>query len=523
MKIIGIPRAVALASIFLSPAALAQDPDTEAVVPADDGPITILDQVVPVADEDPPADGPPEEGSSEEGPPGKGQPEEGPSFEQINAHELLLAEFERFKELKAVGALDEAGNVAKRMVELSIRSTGPTSNDTAKALTNLAVIQHETEDYEAAQQNFAAAVEIIEDNEDRLNAELINPLRGLGASQLESGRPDLAVRTFGRAVHISHVNEGPHNLGQISILESLAETNLRLGSMEEAKNNQDMIYALNLRYYDGNSEEMVPSLLRRASWQHRTGYILDERATYRRVIRIIESESSKNDIALIAPLMKLGETYFFPDTSDTHSFQSATMASGEMYFKRAVRIAEQNPEPDWVILAKTKLALGDYYNFRSDQSRALRAYRDTWELMSAEEDRLDTRRLTLEVLTALNTNRMPRYAGDASASDRRLDENSLYEGRIIVSYDVTARGRVSGLKIVEATPVEFEDMRRYVRREMRTRIYRPRFEDAEPVASPNQAFTHTFYYRQEDLDKLREENDADSDPAEEPGQQADSG
>ena len=490
MNFIRFLQFAAIAPITFSVATYAQDSDAEADVSADEEAIMILDQVVPVAEE--------------------GPPEEDPDFEPVDERESLIAEFQRFKELKEAGALDEAENIAKRIVELAIRATGPTSDETAKALNNLAVVQHLTADYEAAQQNFSAAIEIIEDNEDQLNEKLINPLRGLGASQLESGRPDLASRTFRRAVHISHVNEGPHNLDQIGILESLAETNLRLGSLEEAKNNHDMIYALNVRHFEGSSIDMVPSLLRRAAWQRRTGYILDERATYRRVIRIIESTNGKDDVTLISPLMKLGESYFFVDTSESQSFQAATAASGEMYFKRAARIAEENPGADWAILAKAKLALGDFYNFRSEQSRALRSYRDTWDLMSVEEDRLDTRKVTLEVLTALNDDPIPRYAGDATFRDRDADNNILREGRIIMTYDVTVRGRVSALKVVEATPVEFDEMRRFVQRELRTRIFRPRFEDAEPVASPNQVFTHTFYYQQEELEKRREENAAES-------------
>ena len=488
----------ALLSLAFSAFAIAQDDDTAMSDPADDEAITILDQTVPVAEE--------------------GPPEEDPAPEEIDDVQLLLAEFKRFKELKDAGVLDQAENVAKRMIELSIRISGPTSSDTAKALNNLAVVQHETNNFEAAQQNFSAAIEIIEDNEDQLNEGLINPLRGLGASQLGSGRPDLAARSFGRAIHISHVNEGPHNLDQIEILEALAETNLRLGSTEDAKNNQDMIYALNIRHYAGNSMAMVPSLMRRASWQRRTGYILDERATYRRVIRIVESANGKGHITLIEPLMKLGESYFFVDTSESSSYQAATAASGEMYFKRAVRIASDNPDADWIILAKAKLALGDYYNFRSNINRARSNYRDAWHLMSEEEDRLEIRKSALEVLTPLNEDPIPRFAGDATSVDRRTDENNLREGRIVVSYDVDARGRVKSLKFVEANPVEFDDMRRYIQREMRTRIFRPRFEDAEPVTSPNQMLSHTFYYRKDELDEMRAEKAAEAPPEDEPDQ-----
>ena len=488
----------ALLSCAFSAFAIAQDGSSPTNDAIDDEAITLLDQTVPVAEE--------------------GPPEEDPAFEAVDDLELLLAEFARFKELKARGSLDEAENVAKRMIELSIRVSGPTSTDTAKALNNLAVVQHETGDFEAAQQNFSAAIEIIEDNEDQLNEGLINPLRGLGSSQLESGRPDMASRTFRRAVHISHVNEGPHNLDQIELLEALAETNLRLCLPEEAKNNQDMIYALNIRHYAGNSVAMVPSLLRRAAWQRRTGYILDERATYRRVIRIIESVNGKDYISLIAPLLKLGESYFFFDTSQSSNYQAATSASGEMYFKRAVRIAAEHPDADWIILAKAKIALGDYYNFQSKLGRARSNYSDAWHLMSEEEDRLETRRETLEGLTPLNEKAIPRFAGDATSADQRFNDNNLREGHVLVSYDVDSRGRVTSLKIVEARPREFTDVLRFIQRELRTRIYRPTFMDAEPVASPNQTLSHTFYYRQDELDKMREENPPKTPPEDETDQ-----
>lgn len=463
----------------------------------EDDRITVLDQVVPVAD-DPATDdqtvsGPPEDLLDEA---------------ELTDRDLLLAEFERYKKLKAAGIFDEAENVAKRIIEILIRQSGPTSNDTAKALSNLAVVQHETKNFEAAQQNFQSAIEIISENEDKLNAMLINPLTGLGAAQLEGGRPDLASRTFSQAVHLSHVNEGPHNLDQVKILEALAETNLRLGSLEDAKNNQDMIYALNLRHYTDDAMQMVPSLMRRALWQRRTGYIFDERSTYRRVIRIVEKQNGKDDFTLIDPLTRLGQSYFYIDTSESTTYQATSVASGEMYFKRAVRIAENHQDSNWQTLAATKLALGDYYNFRGDQGRARKTYRDAWEIFSADEERIAARRAALESITALNEDPIPRYVDGATRDDSLLPDSGIREGRIIVSYDINARGRVSSLKVVEAEPVAFEEMRRFVIREMRTRIYRPRFVEAQPAVTPNQVFTHTFFYQQEELDKRRAAKEA---------------
>lgn len=467
--------------------ALAQSDEPALDDYADDDPIIGLDQTVPVADEDPALDGPPEE-----------------EVIDLNDRDLLLAEFERFKALQDAGSFDEALNVAKRIVEMAITQTGPTSNDTARSLSNLGLVQHRVGNFDAAQQNFQAAIEIIRDNEDKLSAMLINPLKGLGAAQLANGRPDLASQTYSQAVHISHVNSGPHNLGQIEILEALAETNLRMGEVTAAKNSQDMIYALNLRHYSGNSMDLVEPLMRRASWQRRTGYILDERATYRRIIRIIETKNSKDDLMLIEPLMRLGESYFYVDTSESNAFHPSSVTSGELYFKRAVRIAEEHPDATWETMVETKLALGDHYNFRGEVGRARKTYAEVWQLLSEDDVRLATREAELEQLIALNEDAIARYIGNATRRDRANASGEIREGRIVVTYDVSSRGRVGNLRIVEEEPAEFDSLRRTVVRELRTRIFRPRHVDGQPVDTPNQIFRHTYYYLQDELDKARE-------------------
>lgn len=485
-----IPTILVVLTLVSGSFALAQDAQDvpETVDEANDGEaITLLDQTVPVADEVVPD-------------------EDNPDVDDgIPDQSELIEQYVRFNELLAANVYDEAENVAKRVVELAILFSGPRSEDAAKALTNLGVVQTRVGNYEAAMQNFSASVDIIEENSDLLNEALVNPLKGLGATQLELGRPDLASRTYQRAVHITHVNEGPHNRDQIEILEALAEANLRLGLLEDARNYHDMVYNLNLRHFDPEALEIIPSLMRRAAWQHRTGYYMDERATYRRIIRIIETVNGKDDISLIEPLKELGRSYFFVDVNDTGGFQGTSPASGELYFKRAVRIATENPDADWVMLADTKLALADYYNLRSDASRARRTYRDAWNIMSEADDRLAMRNQTLEGVIVLNEEPLPRYTGGATREDRSNSNEDLREGRISFTYNINSRGRVTDLQIVEIMPEDFSDMTRSVQRELRTRVFRPRFEDAEPVDTTDRVFTHTYYYLQEELDRMREE------------------
>ena len=449
-------------------------------------------QIVPVADE------------------GVEEDSDDMSVPEPTQEEVLVNQFQLFKQLMQDRVFDEADTVAKRIVEIAIRAEGPQSNEYAKALTNLAIVQHHTEQYEAAQQNFEAAIEIIEDNEDRLNAQLVNPLKGLGAAQLEGGRPDLAKQSYGRAVHVTHVNEGPHNLDQIEILESIAETNLRMGDLEAARDVTDSIYALQLRKYSTDQMDLVEPLMRRAAWQHRAGFIFDERTTYRRVIRIIEVNAGKDDPRLVKPLIMLGRSFFFIDQSGVDSFQDTRMSTGEIYFRRAVRIAEENPDADWRLLAEARLRLGDYYMHEGNAQRGRQVYNDVWTLLSDDEDRLDVRRKELETIVPLRASPLPEYVDpDDADDDNTLTDDPLLRGKITVHYEISPRGRVSNLKLVAAEPADFTDMQRMVQREVRQRLFRPRYQDAQAVASPDQHLEHTFFYRQSELDKIRAAATAD--------------
>lgn len=495
-----VSKLVLIGTLTLAGAAPASeldaDPDVDRAPPSDD-------EQVPVAGEGATA---PEAAAG-----GAEDPEatEAAAEPVLDDEALLQQEFRRFKELMANGSVDAADNVAKRIVELAIRTSGPRSPEAARALTNLGIVQQRNEQYEASIQNFEGAVEILEERFDRLDSQLVNPLKGLGAAQISAGRPEEALSSYGRAVHITHVNEGPHNMGQVEILESMAETNLRLGLIDEALRNHELIYSLNERYYRSNMLALVPSLMRRAEWQHRTGYYNDERTTYRRVIRILESRKGKNDISLIEPLVRLGNSTLKIDTSDSLGSPPAAAYNGEIYFKRAVRIAEANEDDNWAVVADTKLALGDYFTQQQSSPSARRVYRDVWDLLSAGDARLEHRARTLEQPNVLRAGFPLEFAENARPEDVIASDVDLREGTVSVRYTITARGRVANLELAEHRPPEFEDVLRDVQREVRTRLYRPRFADGQPVDTGNQQFTHRFYYRQDDLEALRRENAAE--------------
>lgn len=424
---------------------------------------------------------------------------------EADAGDRLMAEFELFKQLIGDNVLDEADTVAKRVVGLAIELYGPASSEYAKALTNLAVVQFRNDEFDLSIQNFEGAIEVIEDIEDRLNAQLINPLKGLGAAQLENGRPDLASRTFQRAVHVTHVNEGPHNLDQIELLESIAETYVRMGDMDAAKDAQDAIYALNIREHELDTPALVPSLLRRAEWQHRAGFIYDERATYRRAIRIIEQHYGKESLQLVEPLIRLGRSYFYTDTSGQSSYYDGSLSSGEIYFRRATGIAAENPDTNWQIVAQASLALADFYTYTNNPQRAGQVYEETWKLLSTDEEQLNVRKEQLEMVIPLRQSKLPLYISSDEETAGQGQDEPMLQGTVSFSYEVSPRGRAANLKLIAAEPPELYSMIEAVQREIRRRIFRPRMADGVVIAAPDQVLTHQYYYRQSDLDAARAE------------------
>ena len=424
---------------------------------------------------------------------------------QVLTEDDVLREHARFLRLLDEQNFDAADIAAKRVIEMSIKVHGPQSHETAKALINLAVVQNTNQQYEAAIQNFTSSIEIIEVLEDRLNSELVNPLRGLGAAQLGSGRPDLARDSFARATHITHVNEGPHNIEQVELLESLAEANVRLGELEAARDVLDRIHILNVRHFSDDALGLLPSLMRRAGWQHRAGYYNDERATYRRAIRIIEDSAGKDDPRLVDPLIRLGESYYYFEPLSGATTQYVTSSTGEAYLKRANRVAESSDDFPWLELATTKLALADYYVYSESYNRARKIYAEVWNDLSADEQRRDMRSELLGKPRPIWIETLPPYTNGAAGLTR--GDSEIRSGAVTVVYDVTHRGRAR-IKEVSVTPPEFEDMRRMVEREIKRRIYRPVVADGAPTESNLQTFTHEFRYSRSELEELRAGNSA---------------
>lgn len=385
----------------------------------------------------------------------------------------------------------EAEAAAKQRIEYLLDVRGAKAH-VAEALHALALAQHLGGQHDTALLNYFAAIGILENVESGLSEKLIKPLRGVGDTYMATERADLALPAYDRALHLTHVNEGPHSLDQVEILDALMEANVQLGDFDTALAVIDRMHALHARQFATDSEEMLPVLERRARLLNRLGRHQDERLVYLDIVRIIEASRGENDVGLIEPYTAMGRTYLH-EVGEVTFRSEPTGQTGETYLKKAVMVARSSPEANWLVQEQALIELGDYYTIIDVQDKARRAYRDAWQLLSADDRYVEQRRKDLENVALLIQPGLDRYANFGYRSSA-AEEAAYTEGHILARFKINDRGRVTDIEIVEADPADFSAMEIRVQRTLRESIYRPRHEDGRPVITENQLFRHDFLY-----------------------------
>lgn len=175
----------------------------------------------------------------------------------VSPEDRILRMFSLYMEARSTGMLDEAEVLAKQIVEMSITSYGVQSKRTARALTDLGELQASHGDYTAAMLNLARAIEIIENVEDYLSMDLMNPVKTMADVQMRVGATDLAASNWNRALHISHVNLGPHNVDQIETLLALSRLYDDAGMTKEANRIRKRISFLEARQFEAMGSALL--------------------------------------------------------------------------------------------------------------------------------------------------------------------------------------------------------------------------------------------------------------------------
>lgn len=421
-------------------------------------------------------------------------------IEQPQAQELTDADVSlAYEEALGDGLYGEAEVAAKRLVEEAIRAGRQEEASTARLLGKLALAQRLNKNFDAALQNYELAIGIIESSHDMLDLELVEPLLGIGYTHIDNERPDLALLHLDRALHVRHVNNGPHSLEQSETLEALADAYKKMGESRKAVHLANRVYWLYSREFPGKSMEIVPALLKKGHILGEVGDRREQREAYIEAIEIVEHNEGKSSAKLISPVISLGrshvEEYFdlkLLALSEEELPDTRMLDKAKSYYESALDLARTNADVPWQLHNDALLALGDFYTINDEQSRARELYRDAWQLLSADVARLGRRQSQLETVVPLRGPTPDLTVALPNDEEGNPLGSSFETGYIVTSFTVTRSGRLTDIGLVEISPERNADIEAEVKRNLSRFVYRPRLENGYVVDTSDQTIRYEF-------------------------------
>ena len=389
-------------------------------------------------------------------------------------------------------------------------AAAPAASIVPEVLMDLGAIQRRTGELDEARTNYETAIEQIEDEAGSYDPRLVDAFSGLAAVLHDQGEYGGAVEAVDRAVYVSRLNDGLHNLNQVPLLEQITDSLVAMGDFETASDKQAYAFSLLRRTYGLQSVRIIPGIYRLAAWYRRIGDIYVARSLYAHAVEVLEATYGPEDVRLVPALQGVATTFRlerFP--SQAAAGGKATGASsasplgggsgapegrrraehinrygdGERALKRTVLILEKSEKIDPAERAKALLELADWYLLFERWSKALDAYASAHQVILAHET------------TAA---RIDEYFGDPKPLYFPLPHPATTpfkeekRGYIDVEYGVSERGQVEDVRVTASKPSGLMEFR--MRKFVRLARFRPRFEDGVPSAADKLTYRHSFVY-----------------------------
>lgn len=338
---------------------------------------------------------------------------------------------------------------------------------------------------------------------------LSEQLLGLGAAYQEQGLYKEAIKVFKRAVHLTRINNGLYAEQQIPILQRLISSYISAGEYSEADERQYYLYRVQRRVYQRNTGALSRAMLERADWERQAYYLsvgetsftrlLAMWELYRSVLRNIAETEGQYSSKLEKPLKGLLQTQYLiaeyegesssgfevnTGGGDTSSLaenrftmlRNSNYSQGTAAFTALRDVYVYNDGEGSSKAALSTLELADWQLWYKKRKVAWDTYRSAWGELAALENG--------EALLAEQFG-SPVMLPRSKAAHADLEPRGPVSGYATVSYEVNGQGRVTGLDLLQTQMVSEDVEKAPIRllRRLKSKRFRPRFENGEPVAT----------------------------------------
>jgi len=362
----------------------------------------------------------------------------------------------------------------------------------------------------------AATIERLESSQGAYSPVLAELSVSLGKVLHQNQDYTGAISAFKRSVFLIRVNDGLNNPLQIPILKSLVTSHIAAGQFVEADERQSYLYRIQSINYQQNPERSLQAMLDFAEWQ-RKAYLLNlgkrsgQRLLmmhdfYQHAIQMLISSGETESKAIIAPLEGLMSAQYllsvyqdrqpeafqisaktaagneFTSPLDNHMefLHSSAFKQGNVILSRLHSLHVNDIDRSALAPVEYSIASADWHLWYNKRSAAMNLYREAYqELLKLEDADLHIHRLfgsPVSLPTTESTgSKLLTHKG------RKKDDS----GRFLVSYNISKAGKPFKFELIQAEPEGKSRRRSKVLRELKSKRFRPKFENGEPVVTEN--------------------------------------
>lgn len=384
----------------------------------------------------------------------------------------------------------EALPLAEKIVSMTEEQYGATDRALVNPLTNLGTVHYRMKDYTAAEKDYQRSVDILEQTAGAADRQLLRPLHGLGASHFAEKEYVDASVALKRAIDLSRNLDGLFNVDQLQILDPLIQSYVALDLTTDAEKEQQYALRVAESAYGKSDVRMLKPLDRYGHWLEQIARYTTARLLYARALTIAEQVGGRGSILAVEPLQGIARTYRLEFVNGAEEMPAApdpfgqndmpVMADGQRLNpdgERALRLAlvaiDKGAPVDHKKRGDTLVELGDWYFSAGALSKGVDTYREAWKDLSQANS-----------TTVLDQPRLLAYRPPPSSVKRsHLKEEDAEERYAEVKYTVTKDGRTDDVMLVGSDAAE--STQKAVVSAMKKARYAPRFENGEPVDTPN--------------------------------------
>ncbi len=364
---------------------------------------------------------------------------------------------------------ESALNPARTVVEAQETQRDP---EYAYDLIALARVQAELSDIEGAETNYLAAIEMISAADGEYSPTLIDVYRGLGRAYIRAAQYPEAITALEQAQHISQRNLGLFNVEQTPLVDDITTAYLGLGDTIQAVDLQRDRLENAIRRFGPDDPRVIPFRYTLAGYYERSRLPESAREQYEEILKSQEAMHGEVDAALLVPLRQLIDIELLIAQGDDTAHRD-----------RLAELVDRTPDANPIDRGLALTTLGDWATVKGDTITARSYYQRAWDAMK-ESDRIDPVRF-------FSKPAMIDFVAPLSSVDRNTRNRAYTWEQVVLTFDVTADGLPSNVKIVKGGGRDARLQSNYSRR-LRETHFRPRLVDGVPVATTKVQSTHFF-------------------------------